>query len=213
MLSRKKHRTVAWAKLYHRSLWEENRFPVGRKHEDEAVMHRLMFQAGKIVCSADEIYFYRTRPGSIMADPDRIRNADIFKAQFYKFYVAKNQKDEFIEKWKNLEILCKEVFSKKDNTSTDEIFNRYMYYQRALKGNKNSTTEGLRDFYEKDSYALLKSDRTFEDLQNLGSFWQAISIQDKNYFDENTLRWLFILNYAPNIMWANITSVYLCAFG
>ena len=83
-----------------------------------------------------------------------------------------------------------------------------MYYQRALKGNKNSTTEGLRDFYEKDSYALLKSDRTFEDLQNLGSFWQAISIQDKNYFDENTLRWLFILNYAPNIMWANITSVY-----
>ena len=76
----KKHRTVAWAKLYHRSLWEKNRFPVGRKHEDEAVMHRLMFQAGKIVCSADEIYFYRTRPGSIMADPDRIRNADIFKA-------------------------------------------------------------------------------------------------------------------------------------
>ncbi len=137
-----------------------------------------------------------------------LADADIFKAQFYKFYVAKNQKDEFIEKWKNLEILCKEVFSKKDNTSTDEIFNRYMYYQRALKGNKNSTTEGLRDFYEKDSYALLKSDRTFEDLQNLGSFWQAISIQDKNYFDENTLRWLFILNYAPNIMWANITSVY-----
>ena len=137
-----------------------------------------------------------------------LADADIFKAQFYKFYVAKNQKDEFIEKWKNLEILCKEVFFKKDNTSTDEIFNRYMYYQRALKGNKNSTTEGLRDFYEKDSYALLKSDRTFEDLQNLGSFWQAISIQDKNYFDENTLRWLFILNYAPNIMWANITSVY-----
>nr|WP_201789806.1 DUF1524 domain-containing protein [Campylobacter lanienae] len=137
-----------------------------------------------------------------------LADADIFKAQFYKFYVAKNQKDEFIEKWKNLEILCKEVFSKKDNTSTDEIFNRYMYYQRALKGNKNSTTEGLRDFYEKDSYALLKSDRTFEDLQNLGRFWQAISIQDKNYFDENTLRWLFILNYAPNIMWANITSVY-----
>ena len=40
----------------------------------------------------------------------------------------------------------------------DELFTRYMYYERALMGNKNTTTEALRKFYEKDNYKLLKNE-------------------------------------------------------
>lgn len=52
----------------------------------------------------------------------------------------------------------------------DELFTRYMYYERAKMGIKSSTTEALRRFYEKDSYALLRKDETLENLDSLTHF-------------------------------------------
>ena len=57
--------TVAWNKLYRRKLWEGLRYPDGRIHEDDAVAHLLFWQAEKVVCLADVLYFYRLRQGSI----------------------------------------------------------------------------------------------------------------------------------------------------
>lgn len=85
-----------------------------------------------------------------------LSDADIFKAQFYKHYSDKGEKESFIEKWKDLEVLCNSIFKTSSGSALDEIFTRYMYYERAKQGIKLSTTEALRRFYEKDSYALLK---------------------------------------------------------
>lgn len=90
----------------------------------------------------------------------------------------------------------------------DELFSRYMYYERALKEIKSSTTEALRKFYEKDNYKLLQSTVTFENLKMLAAFWNDVSNQNKERFTENVLRRLFVLNYAPNGMWTYFTSVY-----
>lgn len=90
----------------------------------------------------------------------------------------------------------------------DELFTRYMYYERAKQGNKSSTTEALRKFYEKNFYALLKSEKTFENLRDLADFWNDVSIQSKDRFSEKILRKLFVLNYAPNGMWYYFVSVY-----
>ncbi len=57
--------TVAWNKLYRRELWQDLRYPAGRIHEDDAVAHLLFWQAKKVVCLADVLYFYRLRQGSI----------------------------------------------------------------------------------------------------------------------------------------------------
>ena len=57
--------TVAWNKLYRRKLWENLRYPAGRIHEDDAVAHLLYWQAEKVVCIPDVLYFYRLRQGSI----------------------------------------------------------------------------------------------------------------------------------------------------
>lgn len=57
--------TVAWNKLYRRELWQDLRYPAGRIHEDDAVAHLLFWQAEKVVCLADVLYFYRLRQGSI----------------------------------------------------------------------------------------------------------------------------------------------------
>lgn len=136
-----------------------------------------------------------------------LSDADIFKAQFYKYYSAKGEKDLFIEKWKKLENICEEIFHPQIGTPMDEIFTRYMYYERAKTGNKSSTTEALRKFYEKNSYELLNNDTTLQNLLDLAKFWYDILTQNQK-FGNNVLKKFFILNYAPNGMWTYFLSVY-----
>ncbi len=137
-----------------------------------------------------------------------LSDADIFKAQFYKYYSGKGLKNEFIEKWKKLEEVCGKIFSPQSGTPLDELFSRYMYYERAKMGNTLSTTESLRKFYEKNKYELLRKDETLENLIDLADFWNDVADQDNERFSEDVLKRLFVLNYAPNSMWTYFVSVY-----
>ena len=137
-----------------------------------------------------------------------LSDADIFKAQFYKYYSKKGEKDYFIKKWKSLEEICNKIFKSSAGTAMDELFAKYMYYERAKKGIKLSTTEALRKFYEKNSYELLRNDSTLKNLIDLANFWNDISTQDEDRFSERVLKKLFVLNYSPNAMWTYLLSVY-----
>ena len=140
-----------------------------------------------------------------------LSDSDIFKVKLYKAFSDDGKKNAFIERWKELETLCGRIFSSlKISNPMDELFNRYMHYERAGKGLQDSTQEGLRSFYEKDNYRLLTEDheRVFENLCSLAEFWRAVADQDEDIFTEPVLRRLFVLNYAPNAIWTLITSVY-----
>lgn len=137
-----------------------------------------------------------------------LSDADIFKAQFYKYYSKTGNKDIFIKQWKDLEEISEKVFHPIYGTPMDELFTRYMYFERSKKGNKSSTTEALRKFYEKDDYALLKRDDTMANLKTLADFWEDVSNQDAERFSDRILRRLFVLNYSPNSMWTYFVSVY-----
>ena len=137
-----------------------------------------------------------------------LSDADIFKAQFYKFYKEQGKKDEFIEQWKALDTIASDVFKPTSGTPLDELFTRYMYYERAKLGIKSSTTEALRKFYERDSYAIFKKPETLDNITTLAKFWQDVNLQDSERFSQDILRKLFVLNYAPNGMWTYLVSVY-----
>lgn len=137
-----------------------------------------------------------------------LSDADIFKAQFYKFYKEQGKKDEFIEQWKELDAIASDVFHPSAGTPLDELFTRYMYYERAKQGNKSTTTEALRKFYERDSYAIFRKDETLDNIMILAKFWQDVNLQDSERFSLDILRKLFVLNYAPNGMWTYLVSVY-----
>jgi len=137
-----------------------------------------------------------------------LSDADIFKAQFYKYYSDKNQKDTFIEQWKELEEITTSIFKPLNGTPMDELFTRYMYFLRAKQGIKSSTTEALRKFYEKNNYSILKQDETLSNLKILADFWNNVYTQNPDKFSPNILRKLFILNYAPNGIWTYFLSVY-----
>lgn len=136
-----------------------------------------------------------------------LSDSDIFKAKLYKFYKDLDKKDEFIKSWKDLEKVCDEVFKKSTGRPIDEIFTRYMYYHRALNGNKSTTTEALRKFYDVNS-GLLNSEQTMEDLLSLANFWKDVEIQEQTKFTEPVLKKLSILRNAPNSMWTYFVSVY-----
>ena len=141
-----------------------------------------------------------------------LSDTDIFKAQFYKYYSDKGQKDIFIQRWKELEALCEDVFTASSGSPMDELFTRYMYYERAKQNNKQTTTEALRKFYEKDKYAILKRDDTFVNLERLAAFWKSIASQDDAVFSEKILKRLSVLNNAPNGMWTYLLSVYFMKY-
>lgn len=138
-----------------------------------------------------------------------LSDADIFKSQFYKFYSQRGEKDAFIARWKVLEEGANATFRPMRGTPMDELFTRYMYYRRAMKGIKDTTTASLRDFFSADAYAILKEKGTLADLEALLAFWQAVDAQQG--FSDRVLRRLFVLNYAPNGMWTYLVSVWFLA--
>lgn len=137
-----------------------------------------------------------------------LSDADIFKAQFYKYYTTKGEKDDFVLRWSKLNTLCEKIFHPISGTPMDELFTKYMYYERAKMRIDSSTTEALRKFYEKDNYSLLKNDTTFDNLEDLASFWNDVFSQNEDRFSQRVLRALYVLCYAPNSMWGYILSVY-----
>lgn len=137
-----------------------------------------------------------------------LSDADIFKAQFYKYYTAKGTKDNFVQRWSKLNTLCEKIFHPISGTPMDELFTKYMYYERAKQRIDSSTTEALRKFYGKDDYAILKSDTTFQNLEDLAKFWEDVYTQNEDRFSQEILRKLYVLCYAPNSMWGYVLSVY-----
>jgi glycosyltransferase involved in cell wall biosynthesis len=55
------------ARVYKRELWNEIEFPGGRVYEDAAAIPRVYARARSLFRLADDLYFYRRRPGSITA--------------------------------------------------------------------------------------------------------------------------------------------------
>lgn len=68
--------TLAWNKLYHRSLFDEVKYPVGKLHEDEGTTWKLLVRANKVCFCRIQLYFYRQRIGSIMRQNNLVQRMD-----------------------------------------------------------------------------------------------------------------------------------------
>ena len=139
-----------------------------------------------------------------------LSDSDIFKAQFYKFYKAqgKDAKENFIRRWKNLEELCNKNFHPRTGTPIDDLFFRYMYYLMAKNDVQSETVKGLRPFYERDNYKILRNGKVFEDLITLADFWNSIALRDDSRFSPRIIRQLYIMTYLPHSFWNYVVSIY-----
>lgn len=83
---------VAWNKLYHRSLLENLRYPVGKLHEDEFTTYRAIYAAGKVAVMEMPLYAYYQNPDGIMLSKWNPRRLHIVEAFLQQIREAKEQK-------------------------------------------------------------------------------------------------------------------------
>lgn len=95
LLSRQ-YQMMAWAKIYARELFEKERYPLGKIHEDVALTYKLIYSAGKVAYTNEILYRYSTRTDSINArERFYLRRLDILqfrKEQLIFFRDRKEQK-------------------------------------------------------------------------------------------------------------------------
>ena len=86
---------VAWNKLYHRTIFDNIRFPEGKIYEDEFMIHHVISQTSIIYVTEKKLYNYVQRKNSIMHTTKyTISRLDAVEALIdrYEFYLEHNQK-------------------------------------------------------------------------------------------------------------------------
>lgn len=71
---------VAWNKLYKKTIFNELRYNNGRIHEDEFIIHKLLYNSKVITYINLELYYYFQRPDSIMGQKGLKSKIDIITA-------------------------------------------------------------------------------------------------------------------------------------
>ena len=90
---------VAWNKLYHRSLFETLRYPVGKLHEDEFTTYLAVYAAGQVAVLEAELYAYYQNPQGIMNsawNPRRLHALEAVEQQMD--FARKNGKGRLLYK-------------------------------------------------------------------------------------------------------------------
>lgn len=75
---------VVWNKLYHKSLFKQLRYPIGKLHEDEFTTYVAIYKAGKIGVTPAQLYAYYQNPDGIMRsdwNPRRMHVLEAFEQQ------------------------------------------------------------------------------------------------------------------------------------
>jgi len=81
---------VAWNKLYCRELFYSIRFPDGRIHEDEFILHHLIDACDFVSVTSEQLYYYLQRDSSIMGARFAVRRLDVLDAydERMRFYLG-----------------------------------------------------------------------------------------------------------------------------
>ena len=139
-----------------------------------------------------------------------LSDADIFKAKIYNHLKSKEEKEEFIEKWKELEEDTQNI-----SESIQQLFYYYMFHLRALENDRNSTTPGLRKYYSANKFKKLLETDILDDLRKILNIWKVIDDYSKNRIEneswsknKNILKVLDILTSYPNEFWKYPVIVY-----
>lgn len=126
---------VAWNKLYHKSIFNNLRFPVGKYHEDEAIIHRIFLRASKTVTIPVKLYYYLQRQESIMhlESKDLKKEKDAMEAFLDQADVLKSL--EYRDCYKKLCIRCWGWYLKIWERYTCDNCNRvnYKIIQRGIR--------------------------------------------------------------------------------
>lgn len=126
---------TVWAKIYKLSLFRDNNieFPVGRLHEDTAVLYKLIYFANRIVCLNNVLYYYRLNNMSIM-------NASYTEHHYGSVVHYHKELDEFISN--NKVIISRRAIYRHKALRFLSVLNKMaLHHKEGLKAYKNLKDE------------------------------------------------------------------------
>lgn len=89
----------AWGKLYHRSLFRELRYPVGKLHEDEFTTYLAVYASERVAATTSRMYAYYQNLGGITLSKWNPRRLHALEAMKEQMEYAKNKgNDRFLRK-------------------------------------------------------------------------------------------------------------------
>lgn len=133
---------VAWNKLYKASLFDRVRYPVGRLHEDEFVIHRLLHQCKKLAYSSRKLYYYIRHGESItgMLSGRRVKDiADAF-GERAEFWEQAGEKELFVRAGRYWALELKELYVR----SGTSRFEGYADVQKWIRRKLRDGLPGMR---------------------------------------------------------------------
>lgn len=86
---------IACSKLYKRSYFDQLRFPLGKKHEDEFITYRILYPLNKCIFIKNEMYYYRMQSNSITHSRNIQHYLNVLEAleQRLKFFKQKEDRE------------------------------------------------------------------------------------------------------------------------
>lgn len=122
---------TVWGKLYKTELWRNMSFPTGRIHEDAYIMHRIYYNAKKVIASPLTGYWYRQRADSIMGVGITVKTLDVLEADSLRVDFCQQNNTHYVQAVK--------YYARKI------IYLYYQYYDSQIEDKKNilKTVKGL----------------------------------------------------------------------
>lgn len=83
---------VLWDKLWKRECFDNIRMPAHRKHEDNAIVYKMLYEADTIVDCNNQLYYYFSNPSGTMGEHNPQRRLDYIKVlqEMLAFFSDKN---------------------------------------------------------------------------------------------------------------------------
>lgn len=89
---------VMWNKLFKKKIFQDLRFDEGIVHEDEALIHEVLYNADKVVINESKLHHYLTRPNSIMNSTFSLKRLDSIYAYEKRIsYLQDKKEHELVE--------------------------------------------------------------------------------------------------------------------
>ncbi len=131
---------VAWNKLYKKEVFDEVRFKLNKKHEDQWIVHKLLLKANKVSCIDNVLYRHDNRQGSITSEKDIIAHFDDIDALLYRAKLLDEQGLDYLNKYTEMQLfdLVKHYLS--------DSFNSKRYTLKEIKLIESKLSECLAFF-------------------------------------------------------------------
>lgn len=125
---------TAWNKLYRKHLFDEIRYPVGRKNEDEFIAHILLSRAECVAVISEPLYMYVQRADSIMGGRQKKKHIDAVYALKERciFFLELNNKPLYKATLRMAYLIFKEILCAQKNKGEDEFKEIYTWLFRSL---------------------------------------------------------------------------------